>query len=218
MKTHQLAAPGRSAGVRFRRRRRGTGRARRACSPPVAICRRRGCWRPTRAASFRGIRRGSRCCGGRRIRARCCFPREFHCSRSLRDDSCAVDASSVTDEPAFRGRDRGLRRSARPAGRAPGSPPRCSAAYCELHRRGIAHSVEVWLRRRSWSAGSTACAAGGCSAANPCSACERRCLQGGAGVAGAACCEAAASSSSTARCPRRTCAASAAAACPGRSS
>ncbi len=141
MKIDHLALAARSAGCVSRRLSR-RWRSHAGCWPPAAICPLRACWRPISAASSRGTHPASRCCGGRRIRARCCFRR----------NSAAAAASRKTRaQRRLHGRDRsGLRCRHRRCARAPRPQPRdldhpeMRGAYVQLHELGFAHSLETY--------------------------------------------------------------------------
>ena len=76
-----------------------------------------------------------------------------------REDPAQRRASKSSFDQAFASVISNLRRARRPG---PGTwiTPEMQAAYVELHGSGHAHSVEVRMRRASWSAGSTGCASG----------------------------------------------------------
>ncbi len=148
--------------------RSGARGTRRDCWPPAATCGRRGCSPPTSAASFPGTRRSNRSCGGRPIRAWCCFPR----SSSLAE--LAQDAAQWTLHA------RGWIEDVRCNHRACAAPRRRSAGHLAQRRddrvlRGAApfgvRPLDRNLSRRTVSSAVfTAFNWAGCSSANRCSA------------------------------------------------
>ena len=141
---------------------------RKDCWRPVATCRRPGCWPRTGAESFPWYSAGQPVLWWSPNPREVLVPAEFRCSRSLaktlRNRGFEVtfdgDFAAVVDACAARRE------------HSPGTwiTPEMRAAYCELHARGHAHSVEVRLdgssgrravRRARWAA---------CFSANRCSA------------------------------------------------
>ena len=107
---------------------------RKACSRRAAIFRRPACWRRTGAASSPGIRRANRCCGGHRIRAKCCCPRNSNVRVALRK-RCEIAASKSTFDRDFSAV---VRACAARRENSTGTwiTPEMHAAYCELHAQG----------------------------------------------------------------------------------
>ena len=117
-----------------------------ACSRRAAISSPRACSPPTSAACFPGTRRSSRSCGGRRIRAWCCFPDEFKLSRSLAKTLRNGPYTTRLDS------DFGATIRACAAPRRSGADtwlnPEMIGSYEELHRLGFGHSVETYRGER----------------------------------------------------------------------
>ena len=99
-------------------------------------------------ASFPGIRRANRCCGGRPTRAWCSLRRVQGLALAAERPCVAARASphvEVVHRPRVQRRDAGLLRHRAPMASAPGSRRRSCSAYGALHARGLAHSVETWV-------------------------------------------------------------------------
>jgi leucyl/phenylalanyl-tRNA--protein transferase len=75
------------------------------------------------------------------------YPREFHCSRSL-EKVIRRSAFRVTTDQAFETVIRECAAARAAGGEGTWIVPDMIRAYCDLHRMGVAHSVEAWIGTR----------------------------------------------------------------------
>ena len=114
------------------------------CSRSAATCARSVCCRPTGTAVFPWYQDGQPILWWSPDPRTVLFPGRMHVSRSLAQMPAPATLLGSPSTTAFGEVMRRLRRAAPTMPTAPGSRTRCSNAYRQLHRLGIAHSVEVW--------------------------------------------------------------------------